>query len=46
MKEMYSKPVVETEIAFEAKTGGVSLFARCWGTSYGDGSSQKPNCKE
>ena len=34
MKEVYLKPVVETEVAFEANTAGIS---------YGDGSSQGPN---
>ena len=46
MKEAYSKPIIETEVAFEANTAGISLFARCWGISYGEGSNQKPNCKE
>lgn len=45
MKELYSKPVVETEVVFDANTGGISLFKRCWGISFGDGSSQAPNCK-
>lgn len=46
MKEEYTKPVMKTEVAFDAQTGGISLFARCWGISYGDQSSQIPNCKE
>ena len=46
MKETYSKPIIQTEIVFEVNTGGISLCARCWGISYGDGSSQKPHCKD
>lgn len=46
MKEKYEKPGILTETVFEAKTGGIELFGRCWGISFGNGSHQRPNCKE
>ncbi len=31
MKEVYSKPIVETEVAFEANTAEISLFCTLLG---------------